>query len=80
MNVLNRTSSISNTPGATALSFYKNQASNLAIGKEKANSASTNNMIHLLDQPIEQDAMLQHSSNDSILGKKNEKIKFLSIK
>jgi hypothetical protein len=68
MNVLNRTTSISNTPGATALSFYKNQASNAAISKEIGYSASANNMNHLLDQSIEENTSLKLNANDSILG------------
>lgn len=66
MNVLNRTSSISNTPGATALSFHKNQESN-SICKEKGSTTSTNIMNHLLDQSIETEIILKQNSNDSIL-------------
>jgi hypothetical protein len=62
MNVLNRTTSISNTPGATALSFYKNQS------KEIGYSASANNMNYLLDQSIEENTSLKLNANDSILG------------
>ena len=60
MNVLNRNSSISHTPGSTALSFYKHQASNVSsssINKDKLSSSVSNSVSAILDQPNEENIL-----------------------